>query len=223
MKITKMTNRTTMFTVPENENYDVNMAVIFGTKHNFIIDTGTGEDCAEAMLEHVGNDLKPIVVINTHGDWDHVAGNSSFDQHTVISHKLGRDRMDQEWDNQIKKYRSNSEFFKGKVSKTLPNMVFEGELYFPEDGIRLVHTPGHKGCDITIYDEVDKILYTGDNFGIVEGKAVYWGEDITDFEKIIATYKTFDFELCISGHSEPQGFEVIKFLEATLVELKENS
>jgi len=218
MKITKITNRTTMFAVPENDTYDVNMAIIFGTKHNFIIDTGTGSGCAEAMLEYIGNDPKPIVVINTHGDWDHTASNWLFGESTIISHALGRERIEKEWDAQIKWAKENNGCFEGEARKCLPNMVFEGNLHFPEDGISLFHTPGHTSCCITIYDNVDKILHTGDNFGVVEGKGVYWGEDLADFQRLIETYKQYDFEICISGHSEPQTKEVIALLEVALVE-----
>jgi len=45
MKITKVRNRNVMFTVPECASGIVNMAVILGKKHNFIIDTGIGGDC----------------------------------------------------------------------------------------------------------------------------------------------------------------------------------
>ena len=75
MKMTEITNRTTLFTIPECKDGVVNIAVISGKKHNFIIDTGIGEECAQRMLDYISEDSKPIVVINTHGDWDHMAGN----------------------------------------------------------------------------------------------------------------------------------------------------
>ena len=217
MKITKITNRTTLFTVPENDTYDVNMALILGDKHNFIIDTGTGSGCAEAMLAQIDND-KPLIIINTHGDWDHVASNWIFEDKIIISHVLGRERIEKEWDNQIKWAKENNGYFAGEAQKCLPNLVFEGSLQFPEDGISLFHTPGHTDCCITIYDNVDKILHTGDNFGVVEGKAVLWGEDLADFKRLIETYQPYDFEICISGHSKPQTKEVITLLEVALAE-----
>ena len=36
MKLTKITNRTTMLTVPESANSTVNLALILGIKHNFV-------------------------------------------------------------------------------------------------------------------------------------------------------------------------------------------
>ena len=42
MKPVKITDRNIMFTQPMNEHYDLNIGLILGNKHNFIIDTGLG-------------------------------------------------------------------------------------------------------------------------------------------------------------------------------------
>ena len=218
MKITKIRERNIMFTVPECADGIVNMAVILGVKYNFIIDTGIGSDCVKAMLEYIGDDVKPIIVINTHGDWDHVAGNWVLEENVIISHVLGRELMDKNWDEAIQRAKDNERYFEGEIRKCLPNMVFEGSLYFPEDGIKLFHTPGHtEGC-ISVYDSVDKVLHTGDSFGASEGKAYFWGKELSDFQRLVEAYKQYDFEVCISGHCEPQTNEVMAYLEIALVE-----
>jgi len=220
MKITKIRNRTAMFTVPECAEGVVNMAVILGTKHNFIIDTGIGGDCARAMLNYIGDDSKPIIVVNTHGDWDHMAGNWLFDDKVIISHTFAYDRMDKRWDEQIQRAKENDRYFEGEIHKCLPNLTFEESLHFPEDGIRLFHTPGHTDGCISIYDSVDKVLHAGDSFGALDGKAAFWGNELTDFQHLIDAYKQCDFEVCISGHCEPQPKEVIGWLETALTEAK---
>ena len=218
MKITKIRERTIMFTVPECADGIVNMAVIMGAKHNFIIDTGIGSDCVKAMLEYIGDNTRPLIVINTHGDWDHVAGNWVLEENVIISHVLGRELMDKNWDESIQRAKDNDRYFEGEIRKCLPNMVFEGSLHFLEDGIKLFHTPGHtEGC-ISIYDSVDKVLHTGDSFGVSEGKAYFWGKDLSDFQRLVEAYKQYDFEVCISGHCEPQTKEVIGYLEIALAE-----
>jgi len=218
METTKISNRNIMFTTKECEEYIVNMGLILGTKHNFIIDTGIGGDCAYAIKKHIGNGPKPIIVINTHHDWDHAAGNWVFEGSTIIAHKLCYNIMDEMWDKMIEWAKQNNKYTSGEVRKCLPNMLFEGSVHFPEDGISIFHTPGHTQDSISVYDSVDKILYTGDNFGIKDGKAVYWGEkgDIAGFKRMIEIYKQYDFEVCVSGHSTPQSSEVIALLEAEL-------
>ncbi|MCL2704464.1 MAG: MBL fold metallo-hydrolase [Defluviitaleaceae bacterium] len=220
MKITKLTNRNIMFSTPEDADSDVHMGVILGTKHNFIVDTGIGGGCAEEMLKYIGGDSKPVIVINTHHDWDHIAGNWVFEGSAIIAHKLCRELMDKTWDEKIQRAVRNNRYFKGEVRKCLPNLLFEGSMHFPEDGICIFHTPGHTQDGISVYDSVDKVLYVGDSFGVDDGEACYWGEeeDITGFRHMIETYKQYDFEICVSGHSEPQTKEVIVLLETALAE-----
>jgi len=91
MKITKITNHHTTFSTPENESYDVIMGVIKGKKHNFIIDTGMGSGSAHTMLEYIGDDSKPLIVINTHHHTDHIMGNWVFEKHPIIAHALCRE------------------------------------------------------------------------------------------------------------------------------------
>jgi len=93
-----------------------------------------------------------------------------------------------------------SKFMDGDTRKCLPNITFEGRMHFPEDGITIFHSPFHTPDCISIYDAADKVLYTGDNFGIIEGKAVLWGNDITACAKMIETYKAFDFDVCVPAH-----------------------
>ena len=222
MEIRKITNRNTLFSTLEEPGAYVHMAVIMGTKHNFIIDTGIGGECAEAMLNFIGNDPKPIIVINTHHDWDHAAGNWAFKNNMIIAHKLCYKIMDEYWDKMIQRGKDMGRFFKGETHKCLPNLLFDNCMYFPEEGINIFHTPGHTEDGISVYDEVDKVLHVGDNFGVSEGKAYYWGakEDIAGFRKMVETYKKYNFEVCLSGHSEPQTREVMGYLETALAEVE---
>jgi len=222
MKITKLTNRNIMFSTLEEKDAYIHMGVILGTKHNFIIDTGIGGDCARAMLEYIGDDPKPIIIINTHHDWDHAAGNWVFEGNTIIAHKLCWDIINEKWEDMIEWAKQNERYFNGEAHKCLPNLLFEGSMYFPEDHLSIFHTPGHTEDGISVYDAVDKVLYVGDSFGVSDGKAYYWGkqDDIAGFQSMVDIYKQYDFEVCVSGHSDPQGREVLKFLEVALDEMQ---
>jgi len=230
MEITKITDRTTMFTIPESATSYVNLCLIKGKHHNFLIDTGVGESNVNAVLEYLGNDPKPIVAIITHAHWDHIFGNSALEGSLIISHTLCREIMDKQWGNDVKNVLQsnlegigsvNPEYIDAEIHKCLPNLVFDSTLHFPDDGITLFHTPAHTVDGISIYDSVDKALYTGDNFGVFDGVAYYWGEDLSDFERMIEAYKQYDFDICISSHSEPQTKEVIALLEADLAKLRQ--
>jgi len=218
VKITKVTNRNIIFTIQEDENSKVNVGLILAKTHNFIIDTGTGKDIAKAVLEYIGEDKKPIIVINTHHDWDHVYGNEIFADKAIIAHKLCRELMDKNWDEQRRSITERNMCFDKEAKKHLPNVLFEGSMSFQDDGITIFHSPFHTEDSVSIYDDVDKVLYTGDNFGAKDKKAYLWGKNLQDCQRMIEKYKQYDFDLCLPSHSEPQGREIIKFLEIALLE-----
>ncbi len=213
MKITKVTERHILFTVPENADYDVNLGLILGEKYNFIIDTGMGASSVNAILEYLAGDAKPIIAINTHSHLDHIMGNWIFEDKIIVSHVLCHEIMDKQWDGTIQKDR---EYFDDDVRKCLPTLVFDGCMQFPDESISLFHSPGHTEDSISVYDAADKVLYIGDNFGIIEGVAHLWTKNISDSQRLIETYKQYDFDICIPSHSEPQTREVIKLLETAL-------
>jgi len=224
MKITELTKRNIIFTVPENnEGGYVHMGLILGEKHNFIIDTGMGESNIKAIRDYIGNDTKPIITIITHAHCDHFFGNSALRDGIIVSHVLCHKQMDEEWDTKTQDHiKKRSEFIDSKIHKCLPNVTFEGNMHFPDDGISIFHTPGHTDGCICVYDAVGKVLYTGDSFGVSEGRAYLWTNYNHEASaQLIEIYKKCDFEICVPSHSEPQTKEVITLLEAAYAEEKE--
>jgi len=216
MKPVKITDRNVMFTEPMGECYDLNLGLILGTRYNYVIDTGLGSGSVAPVLEYIGKDDKPIVVINTHCHWDHIWGNWVFEKSQIIAHTTCRELEDKYWDDVVREYAGSVD---GEVRKCLPNMVFEGELWFPDDGISIFHTPGHSADSISVYDQIDKVLYAGDNIGDTEDNVIPWIDtDLETFQSLLETYQKYDFEVCISGHNKPQPKAVLKRMEASLVE-----
>jgi len=216
MKPIKITDRNIMFTQPMTEDYDLNLGLILGLRQNYVIDTGLGSGSVAPILDYIGNDGKPIIVINTHFHWDHIWGNWVFGDSPIISHTSCRELEDKCWDDAL---RENAKYVDGEVRKCLPNMVFDKSLYFPDDRICVFHTPGHSEDCISIYDEVDKILYAGDNIGDTADAIVPWIDtDMATFECLIETYKRYDFDICISGHNKPQRKSVLARMESSLLE-----
>ena len=216
MRLTKITDRTIMLTVLESPDATVNLALVLGAKHNFIIDTGVGSGSVAPLMEYIDKD-KPIVVILTHKDWDHVYGNCVFEDMgcMIVAHTLCRQLMDEEWDRIMQRNLQSDRIIDGEARKCLPNVVFDNSLHFQDEGISLFHTPFHTEDGISVYDAVDKILHIGDNFGFKDGKAYPWGKCADDFKKMIDSYKKYDFNICLSGHCEPQTRDVIAMMEAS--------
>ena len=214
MKPIKITGRNIMFTQPMGKTYDLNMGLILGIKHNFVIDTGLGSGSVAPVLEYIGNDTKPIIVVNTHCHWDHIWGNWVFANSMIVSHKLCRELEDKHWDEAIE---ALSHRIDGEARKCIPNMTFEGSLHFPDDGISMFHTPGHSPDSISIYDAADKVLYAGDEIGDTDEEIVPWiGTDMETMQNTIDIFKQYDFDICISGHNKPQTKAVLARMEAAL-------
>jgi len=216
MKPTIITNRNIMFSQPMGDKYDLNIGLILSENNNYIIDTGTGSGSVAPVLEYLANSAKPVIVINTHCHWDHIFGNHVFKNCPIIAHTTCRDMIPigEKWDDAIKQL---SDSIDGEVYRHPPNLTFESHLHFPEDGISIFHTPGHSADCISIYDSIDKVLYAGDNIGDTEDEIVPWIDtDLETFKRLIQTYKTYDFDICISGHNKPQPKSVISRMETEL-------
>lgn len=194
--------------------WDLNLHVIRATHRNYVIDTGLGAESAAPVKALLQSDGRPTVVINTHHHWDHIWGNHCFDGCLIISHSLCRDLIAEKWDDMLAR---NGHFACGQVACRLPDLVFDGGLSFPDDGIRLIHTPGHTADSISVFDEADRLLNTGDNIGesadelvpsLSTGKAVY-GDTIRSCIALNAA-------LCVSGHNAVQTPDVFAAILASL-------
>jgi len=219
MKITKITNRNTMFTQPVAgwDGLSLNMGLILGMHRNYLIDTNLGKNSVIPVIDYIGETNKPLIIINTHAHWDHVWGNHVFANNMIISHKNCRDELAKTWDEDFQK---NAHFADGEVHKCLPNVTFDSNLHFADDGIYLFHTPGHTTSCISIYDEAEKILYVGDAIGD-EGENdidiipyIYTTPDT--MQATIETWKKFDFDLCVIGHNKPHKKDVLCTMESVL-------
>jgi glyoxylase-like metal-dependent hydrolase (beta-lactamase superfamily II) len=213
MKIEKISKRNIIFSY-ELPEWNLNLHLILGKRYNYIIDTGLGSESVAPIKEYLGSSQKPIIVINTHYDWDHVWGNHCFNECSIISHSLCRGLLEESWSTMLKKY---EQYIRGDVKRCLPNLVFDSSLYFPDDGIKIFHTPGHSIDSISVFDEQDKVLNAGDNIGDTMQEIVptlYYEKDV--YIKSVQKYKELDVSACVSGHNDVLGKDVFDKIENIL-------
>jgi len=204
-----------MFTEPMGNMYSLNMGLILGEQFNYLIDTGLGSGSIEAVTDYLKDDNKPTIVINTHHHWDHVWGNHIFRDSIIISHKLCHTLLEEYWDDMVEENRS---FIDGIVERCLPNLTFLDSLFFPKDNVEIFYTPGHSIDCISVYDKIDKVLYAGDNIGDTNDVIVqYIDTDIELFKKTLMIYSSYDFDVCVSGHNNPQGKDIVFRMEKNLL------
>ncbi len=179
--------------------WNLNLQLIMGDQYNYIIDTGLGSLSIAPIMEYIKNNKKPIIVINTHYHWDHIWGNRSLQNCLIISHTLCKELIELNWEEMIQK---NKKYLKGEAELCLPNLTFEKEIYFPEDKIRIMHTPGHTMDSISVLDAVDKVLHVGDNVGDTLDEIIP-NIDCSkkEYMNTLLMYKEMDFDTCVSGHN----------------------
>lgn len=206
LKIQKIKNRGVLFTFDNSKEWDLNLYLIMGDKYNYIIDTGLGSLSISPILTYLKDNNKPVIVIITHYHWDHIWGNHSLKDSIIISHSLCRKMIEEKWDEMLSK---NKSFCHGEVEKVLPNLIFENELFFPEDEIRIVYTPGHTIDSISIIDEKEKVINVGDNIGDSVDEIVPSLDCEMDlYKETLLKYRNMDIDTCISGHNVVLGKDI---------------
>ncbi|MFD2444625.1 MBL fold metallo-hydrolase [Bacillus sp. CGMCC 1.16607] len=199
MKIEKIKSRSFLFTYHVPAGWNLNIQLIMGNKYNYLIDTGLGSLSMEPVKEYIKHDNKPLIVINTHYHWDHIWGNCSFQESMIISHKRCKEMIELHWEEMIQKYH---QYVDGEAEMVLPNLTFEKELYFPEDQIRIMYTPGHTMDTISVLDEVDKVLNVADNIGDSLDELLPSLECSKDeYRNTLLKYHKLKFDTCVSGHN----------------------
>lgn len=205
VNIQRVKNRGFLFSWDTFEDCFLNLFLIKGGSRDYIIDSGVGSESLAPVWEHLEPE-KPVILVNTHYHWDHVWGNAALEKATIISHIQCYRNLDDEWDKMLFKH---SDYKNGSVRKRLPDMVFSSELYFPDDKIRLFHTPGHTVDSISILDEAEGVLNCGDNIGDTPEELIPGiSDEIAHYIESLRLYQKLDFDTVISGHNHVLGKDV---------------
>jgi len=199
MKFRKIGSRGLLF--PFTDPFPTNVYVIIGHERIYVLDTFLGSESMALVkegLESEGHEGKPIVVFNSHGDFDHYWGNSAFEGALIIGHEECRTRILAESDEALL---VNKERKKGEVVVRAPSLVFENRLSFPDDGLTFFHTPGHTIDSSSCYDETDRILFVGDN---VESPLPYvYNTNVVQYIETLKSYLDLDWDVMIASHDPP--------------------
>lgn len=160
------------------EDNGVRIFILAGTEKALIVDTGrTGIAIRDAARQVT--DL-PLMLLNTHADLDHIAGNDTFEEfymhpsEAIVYHNIHHG--------------------KGKM---LP--VFDGDvLDLGGRTVQVIHVPGHTPGSITVLDPEERCLIGGDPiqedgdiymFGLHRDMEAY----IAGLERLWTREEEFDF------------------------------
>jgi len=184
--------------VSYEEPYHTNVYIVFGDEHVFVLDTFLGNDSMKIvhqLIENEGCKGKPIVVFNSHADYDHYWGNGAFKDATIVGHEHCKERVLAEGEASLVKYAVHQ---RGEIELIPPNRTFREALRFDGEDVKFFHTPGHTLDSSSCLDERDGVLFVGDN---VESPIPYLNH--VNFDQYISTLKSYlelDCKFIIAGH-----------------------
>ena len=198
MKNQKVGTRGVLFTF--EEPYRTNVFVIDGEKRVFVCDTFLGSETAEKIKQYLAEKnlgTKPVVVFNSHGDYDHYWGNGSFRSSIILGHELCRKRIEKEAEQALKDFQSHKQ---GNVEIVPPNVTFNERVFFAEEGVEFYFTPGHTEDSCSCFDHIDKTLFVGDN---VESPIPHINElNVTAYVSTLEEYLKRKAKTIVAGHDE---------------------
>jgi glyoxylase-like metal-dependent hydrolase (beta-lactamase superfamily II) len=209
MKITKISDSGITFTLDDLTNPDyycpANVYTYNGDDHIFICDGYFGPDILEVVVKYLEKEFgdKPYVLFNSHWHWDHLRGNTYFDDATIISHQLTKKLIIENKN----KSKVNGKYLHRKI--ILPNLSFEKEyIEFKKEDITFFHSPGHTEDSSTCFDSRNNVLFAADN---VEFPIPYvTSNDLSTYISTLKKYLEFSVKSVIPSHGYVTDKSLIK-------------
>ncbi len=169
------------------------------SKDAIIIDTP--EEVAEKALNFLKEQqLKVHYIINTHGHFDHIYENAKLKDATgakIACHQADEGMLEDPQPKFAKNFRL--------IPTKADMFVKEGdELKVGEFAFKVLHTPGHTPGSICLYNEKEKILFTGDTlFKGTFGRTDLWGGNDEQMKKTLKRLATLPKDVrVLPGHDE---------------------
>lgn len=174
--------------VPCGGGVDVRALLIAGTHHTLLVDTllrPADLDDAQDLIRNFGN---PVLVANTHADWDHWWGNSAFPEAHIFAHRLTRTRQLKEGKRSLAaKQRKDPETFAGVILRPA-TIAYEDSLEIDLGGlhVELSLLPGHTRDCTVAYILERRLLFAGDTAEepiplITDGPIGRWPDKLSEW------------------------------------------
>jgi len=186
--------------------YSMGYYILQGTKKRALIDT-SGPIEAEKFAKRIKNlDLIPDILILTHSHWDHAGGTRVFQKKFPNIEVFAAKPAIESLKNNSKYNESFSEVVTDLEPVDNITPVKEGDT-IDLGGLELLiyETPGHTNCSISILDQKNMILYTGDALGYLWEKFIFPPIMPPEFsqEKLLSTFNkvnNIDYSVIACSH-----------------------
>jgi glyoxylase-like metal-dependent hydrolase (beta-lactamase superfamily II) len=189
--------------------------LVIGKEKAALIDTGCGIGNVRTLSEEFTE--LPIMIVNTHSHYDHIAQNYMFEEVAIFDAPSAR----QAAENGCSKAEMSHLLAEGMLWKPLPEDFDPGNYRVPpftvtwwlRDGdiidlgdrrLEVLHTPGHSPDSICLLDKDAKLFWTGDTFYTGAIYVHLPGSDlnafINSYERMIALSQLY--ERLMPSHNE---------------------
>ena len=131
------------------------------TKEAIVIDAGNMSEAENVMLKEViaSLELKPVMAVNTHGHFDHTQGVKWLKEEYGVKFACSsKDKfiIDSTAGGTMYGFKCN------EVPEIDVDLDTVGEIRFGETVLRVIKTPGHTPGHVVLFNEAEKVLFTGD-------------------------------------------------------------
>lgn len=178
-------------------------AALLTRRRAFVIDTLTRPADMEPIIDLWRERAGPrrVIVVNTHHHWDHVYGNAAFANEDIVAHVACRRLL-------LAQPVAGSEPAPPAPPEgvPLPSITFHVGLDYvdEDDGVRLIHAPGHSEDSVAVFVQSARILFAGD--------ALEWpfpsfsrGGGVAPWLRTIDMLRQLGAGLIVPSHGPPMG------------------
>lgn len=180
-----------VFAICEPQHFqEVNAYLIIGKDRALLLDTGMGICDIKAVVRELYQG--EIIVVNSHFHFDHIGNNYKFDEVHIFDDPyakgiaktgLTKEELGSQLDEDMFLFDYPKGFEPDKF-KTLPynvKLIHDGYRFdLGNRSLEVIHAPGHSNDSIMLFDDRNKILFTGDTFYL---GALYAHFDCAEFGK----------------------------------------
>ncbi|MBX4962221.1 MBL fold metallo-hydrolase [Rhizobium binae] len=196
---------------------EVDAVFVRTERFNVLIDTlGTPEQCRLALdLLDAKEEGKtpPLIVVNSHMDWDHCWGNAAISGRApIIAHAAALDRLRDPSALRILRDKSSQESRFRNVELTAPDISFFGSMALNGGDLtlQLIHTPGHTPDHIAVWIPELRICLAVDavEYPIPE----VWSKSADDLRLIrtsLERIRDLDAKLVIPAHGKTSSPSIV--------------